>query len=147
MLGLPFSLPWAASHPTLYALTLPYPSHFLIPVLLSLLQATTLRWVAPASLPSAPWMVSSCWGRRLCACGVCSGVLVLPTPACLSPCRDAEAHGGSGQAAVVGAGGSSAFCPRETGCHGERNTLTFFTWKHVMQMSPFSLHSSLSMFI
>lgn len=63
---------------TLYALTLPCPSRFLLPVLLSHPQATMLRGVALASLPSAPWMVSSCWGRELGACGLRSGVLSHP---------------------------------------------------------------------
>lgn len=40
-----------------------------------------------------------------------------PSPAA-SPHRDAETHGGGGQAAVVGAGGPPALRPRETGRHG-----------------------------
>ncbi|XP_066864530.1 KICSTOR complex protein ITFG2 isoform X5 [Kogia breviceps] len=44
--------------------------------------------------------------------------------------RDAEAHGGGGQAAVVGAGGPPALRPRETGRHGE--------WGPVGGHSPFS---------
>lgn len=51
--------------------------------------------------------------RLLCRDGVPS------QPA--SPRRHPEAHGGGGQAAVVGAGGPPALCPRETGCHGERD--------------------------
>ncbi|XP_036722431.1 KICSTOR complex protein ITFG2 isoform X6 [Balaenoptera musculus] len=50
--------------------------------------------------------------------------------------RDTEAHGGGGQAAVVGAGGPPALRPRETGRHGE--------WGPVGGHSPFSAASAVT---
>lgn len=129
--GLPSSLPWPAPHPVCSAFPLPFTFSSSCP--------SARPPIGHNSETGGSGLFALCTldgecplGRdAVCLWGAPRGP-VLPTPACLSPCRNAEAYGGGRQAAVVGAGGSPAFRLRETGCHGERNILTFSTCRDVI---------------
>lgn len=123
------------------ALILPRPSRFLLLALPPHPQATTLRVVALASLPSAPWMVSSPGQLQSCA-GVGSCVPVgcaqascptHPRPACppagtLKLMEEADKLLWSVQVdhQLFALEKLDVTVSRKP---GERNILTFFTWR------------------